>query len=97
MIGKNLRKTIEQLLSIFCMLKKKKYMLLMFPNITRERQVIFFNDYKQTRMALFCSEKLAALLRGITSKHHGQFYCLHYFHSFPARNKRESHKKSMWK
>ena len=48
-------------------------------------------------MALICSEKISALLRGITSKHHGQFYCLHYFHSFPARNKCESHKKSMWK
>ena len=32
---KNLRKIIEQLLSMFCMLKKKKYVLLMFQNITQ--------------------------------------------------------------
>ena len=31
-------------------------------------------------------KKLSALLRGITSKHHGDFYCLNCFHSFAAKN-----------
>ena len=34
---------------------------------------------------------LLALLRGITSKHHGDSYCLNCFHSFATENKRESH------
>ena len=38
-------------------------------------------------------KKLLALLRGITSKHHGDFYCLNCLHSFAAENKRESHEK----
>ena len=38
-------------------------------------------------------KKLSALLRGITSNQHGDFYCLNYFHSFATENKRESHKK----
>ena len=36
------------------------------------------NDSKRrkSRMALSCSKKLPALLRGITIKHHGDFNCL---------------------
>ena len=41
--------------------------------------------------------KLSALLRGITSKNHGDYYCLNSLHSFATENKRESHKKSMRK
>ena len=44
-------------------------------------------------MALSCSKKLSALLRGITSKHYGDFYCLNCVHSFRTKNKLESHKK----
>ena len=35
-------------------------------------------------------KKLSALLIGITSKHHGHFYCLHCLHSFTTENKHES-------
>ena len=38
-------------------------------------------------------KKLPALLREITSKHHGDSYCLNSFHSFATKNKLESHKK----
>ena len=38
-------------------------------------------------------KKLSAFLRGITSKHHGDFYCLNCFHSFATENKHESHNK----
>ena len=44
-------------------------------------------------MALFCSEKLSTLLRGTTLKHHGDFYCLNYLHSFRTENKLKSHEK----
>ena len=44
-------------------------------------------------MALSCSKNLSALLRGITSKHHGDFYYLNFLHSFATENKCESHKK----
>ena len=33
------------------------------------------------------------MLRGIISKHHGDFYCLHCPHSFATENECESHKK----
>ena len=37
---------------------------------------------------------MASLLRGTTSKHHGDFYCLNCLHSFATKkNKLESHKK----
>ena len=38
-------------------------------------------------------KKLSALLREMTSKHHGDFYCLICFHSFATENKLQSHKK----
>ena len=38
-------------------------------------------------------KKLSALLRGITSKHQGDFYFLNCFHSFATEKKLESHKK----
>ena len=43
-------------------------------------------------MALSCRKKMSALLRGITSKHDGDFYCLNCFHSFRTQNKLEKHK-----
>ena len=43
-------------------------------------------------MALSCSKKLSAFLRGITSKHQRGFYCLNCLHSFTTKNKLESHK-----
>ena len=38
-------------------------------------------------------KKLSALLRWITSKHDGDFYCLNYLHSFRTENKLKSHEK----
>ena len=42
-------------------------------------------------MLLSCSKK--ALLREITSKNIGGFYCLNCLHSYRTKNKLESHKK----
>ena len=45
-------------------------------------------------MALYCSKKkLPTLLKGITLKHHGDFYCLNCLHSFRTENKLKSHEK----
>ena len=44
-------------------------------------------------MALSCIKKLSTLLRGITSKHDGDFYCLNCLHSFRTENKLKSHEK----
>ena len=38
-------------------------------------------------------KNLSALLRRITFKHQGSFYCLNCFHSFVLKNKLQSHKK----
>ena len=39
-------------------------------------------------------KKLSALLRGITSKHHGNFHCLNCLHYFRKENKLKSHEKT---
>ena len=38
-------------------------------------------------------KNLSRLLRGITSNHDGDFYCLNCFHSHRTKNKLEAHKK----
>ena len=35
-------------------------------------------------MVLSCNKKTIRLLGGITSKHHGDFYCPNCLHSFPT-------------
>ena len=40
-----------------------------------------------------CSKNLSALLRGIMSKHDGDFYCFNYLCLFRTKNELESHKK----
>ena len=45
-------------------------------------------------MELSCSKKTISIIkRGITSKHHGDFYCLNCLLSFATEKKLESHKK----
>ena len=57
-------------------------------NSNREKQNIVFmilNGEKQWNY--LAVKKLSALLRGITSKHHGDFYCLHCLHSFATEKR----------
>ena len=55
----------------------------------------FLDDSNWIKMTLSCSKKnLSALLRGIRSKHNGDFYCVNCLDSFATENKPESHKKA---
>ena len=38
-------------------------------------------------------KRLSALLKGITSKHNGDFYCLNCFHSYTSKESIEKHTK----
>ena len=38
-------------------------------------------------------KRLSRLLRGITSNHNGDYYCLNCFHSYSTENKLNAHKK----
>ena len=40
-------------------------------------------------------KNLSGLLRGITSNHNGDFYCLNWFHSYRTKNKLKKHEKNM--
>ena len=77
------------------MLKKKKYILLMFQNITQiiKRTVILLMIPNVEGWHYLAVKKLSALLREITLKHQGDFFCLNCFHSFTIKNKLESHEK----
>ena len=51
-----------------------------------------FNDFKQKRRHLTV-KKVSVLLRGITSKHDGNFYCFNCLHLFTTNSKVESRRK----
>ena len=55
----------------------------------------YVSKRSSNRKKQFAVKKLPALLRGITSKHHCDFYCLKCLHSFTTKNKRESQEISM--
>ena len=85
MIGKRLRKIIQQLLLIFCVLKKKKTCSAYISKINSnyEKQITLLmitNEEKEGLWHYIAVKKLSTLLRGITSKHHGDFYCLNCLH-----------------
>ena len=62
---------------MFCILKNKKYILTMFENKLESWKASYsFKDSNGQGEHYITVEKLSALLRGKTSKHHGGFYCL---------------------
>ena len=64
----------------------------MFQNMNHEKQVIILMIPNGEGWHYLINKKLPGLTR-ITSKPHGDFYCLNCLHSFAKENKRESHQK----
>ena len=64
-------------------------------NSNREKQVILLiiSNGEKGRWNYLAVKILSALLRGITSKHYSNFYCLNCFHSFRTKNKLQFHKR----
>ena len=66
-------------------------------NLTQERQIILLMISDGQKWHYLIVKNLSGLLRGITSNHKKDFYCLNCFHSYSTENKLEVHKKNMWK
>ena len=62
-------------------------------NLTREKQVILLMITDGEKWHRLVVKNLSGLLRGVTSNHNGDFYCLNCFHSYSTKNKLETHKK----
>ena len=62
-------------------------------NLTREKQVILLMISNDQNWHYLVVKKLPGLLRGITSTHKEDFYCLNCCHSYRTENKLEAHKK----
>ena len=70
-----------------CHAYKSKY------NLTCKNQVILLMITDCEKWHYLAVTSLSRLLRGITSNHNGDFYCLNCFHAYTTENKLESHKK----
>ena len=62
-------------------------------NLTQERQIILLMISDGQKWHYLVVKNLSRLLRGITSNHNEDFYCLNCFHSYRTENKLEAHKK----
>ena len=62
-------------------------------DLTREKQVILLMISNGENWHYLIVKNLSRLLRGITSNHDGDFYCLNCFHSYRTKNKLDAHKK----
>ena len=61
--------------------------------LTQKRQIILLMISDGQKWHYLVVKNLLGLLKGISSNHKGDFYCLNCFHSDRAENKLESHKK----
>ena len=62
-------------------------------NLTCDKQAILLMITDGEKWHYLTVKNLPGLLRGITSNHHGDFYCLNCFRSYRTKNKFELHKK----
>ena len=58
-----------------------------------ENQIILLMISNRERWHYLSVKTLSALLREITSKHDGDFYCFNCLHSFRTKNNLQSHRK----
>ena len=62
-------------------------------NLTHERQITSLMISDGQKWHYLVVKNLSGLLKGLTSNHKEDFYCLNCFHSYRTENKLESHKK----
>ena len=62
-------------------------------NLTRKNQIILLMITDGEKWHYLMVKNLSGLLRGITSNHAGDFYCLNCFRGYSTKNKFEAHKK----
>ena len=87
MTGEISKQIIQQLLLMCYMKKKWSFVLPTFQNTIQivKNQLFFWH--------CLVVKKLSTLLKGITSKHDGIFYCFNCLHSFRIENNLKSHEK----
>ena len=74
-----------------CLIILKKYKSK--HNLTREKKVKLLMISNGEKWHYLTVENLSGLLRGITSNHTGDFYCLNCFCAYSTKNKLKKHKK----
>ena len=62
-------------------------------NFKHKNQVILLVITDGKKLHFLAVKILSAFLRGITSNHNGDFYCLNCFHSYSTENKLKKHEK----
>ena len=61
-------------------------------NLKRENQIILIMITDGKIWHYLAVKSLSALLRRMTSKHDGDFYCLNFFHAYTTKDKLKKHR-----
>ena len=73
---------------MFCRLKNRHILLISQNiNLNHQKQVIILMISDREGWNYLAIKKLPALVTGITSKHHSEFYCLNNLHSLATGKK----------
>ena len=64
-------------------------------NLIRDNQIILLMISNGKNWHYLAVKSLSRLLRGISSNHNSDYYCLNCFHSYRNENKLNVHKKNM--
>ena len=85
------------MLSIFWIEKEKEiytaYISKINPNCEKQIIILMIPNKEKKGRHYLAVKKLSTLLRGLTSKHQEDFYCLNCLHSFRTENKLKSREK----
>ena len=89
----NNKSTALNIFSVPCNTEKVRLAYRSKYNFKRENQVILLMITDSKKWHYLAVKSLSALLRGITSNHVGDFYCLNCFDSYNTKEKLKKHEK----
>ena len=92
-LEQNNNATALNILFVPCNTKKIRLACKSKHNFKCENQVILLMITDCKKWHYLAAKSLSALLRGITSNHNGDFYCLNCFHSYNTKNKLKKHER----
>ena len=93
MIGINLKLIALNILYVPFSTKKIEIAYKSKYNLIRDNQIILLMISNGESWHYLVVKSLSGLLRGISSNHDGDYYCLNCFHSYRTENKLNAHKK----
>ena len=93
MIGKNVRKIMQQLLLMFYVLRKNISCVCFKTQLKSWKTSCFLSDSKRKKMTLSYSKKVISIIKRNNLKNNGVFFSLSFLLSFTTKKQQQQNKK----